>query len=113
MGANAEDLKAAAEVLADEVRKQAGAVSSRTAGAVNVKAAGGGWEINAGYPGGRWGWDPIQGWMFDEGAKHPLFGDRSHWYAQKHWPFMALAVSLAIDKAADAYADKVIDRMVI
>ena len=110
MGDDHAALEAAAKILADEVKNQAAVVSQRTPGAVNLKDNGPGIDINAGHPGGRWGWDPITAYMFEEGRPHPLYG-HPPWYAQRHWPFLDLAVAIAGDKAADVYADMEIDRL--
>lgn len=43
------------------------------------------------------------------GTRHPLFGDRKHWYPQPHRPFMTEGSDAALDDAADAFADDAID----
>lgn len=112
MAASREALRAAARIFADAIRKHAGVVSRQTAAAVNISEGGGSSiEVNAGHPGGPWGWEPIQGWMFETGASHPLFGDKGHWYPQRHYPFLEIGTREALDRAADAYADIEIDRL--
>lgn len=111
MAGNSAALLAAARVIASALRKAAGARTDETARAVNIQDEGDHADINAGSPGGRWGWEPIQAWMFATGAKHPLFGDRGHWYAQPYYPFLDIAVADSADEAAQVYADIEIQRL--
>lgn len=43
---------------------------------------------------------------FEYGERHPLFGDREHWYKQATKPYMnQAATGDALDEAADVYGD--------
>ncbi len=43
---------------------------------------------------------------FEFGERHPLFGDRDHWYKQPTRPYMnQAATGPAVDEAADVYGD--------
>jgi hypothetical protein len=112
MRADREGLLAAARVIAGELKKYAGAVSRQAGDAVNVSEnLDGTVFVNAGRPAGRWGWHPIQAWMFETGSAHPLFGDRGHWYNQPHRPFLDAAANAGADRAAEAYAEKEVERL--
>lgn len=102
---------AAARVIAVYLRKFAGAITKQTADAVNISDEGDVTSVNAGRPAGPWGWTPIQAWMFETGAAHPLFGDKGHWYNQPHRPFLDATVAAGADGAAQAYADKEVPRI--
>lgn len=46
---------------------------------------------------------------FEKPLSHPLFGDKEHWYAQPHRPFMQDALDQKGDKAADIIGGVVVD----
>lgn len=48
--------------------------------------------------------DPIE-----NGKRHPLFGNREHWYQMRKVPFMEQGVGKSIDDAADIYGKTVDD----
>jgi hypothetical protein len=106
-----EGLKAASAVLARVMKRVAGVKTHRTADAVRVTFEGDEAAVSAGRPEGAWGWEPIQALMFDDDKRHPLFGDRRHWYHQGEYPITAETVRIGADDAADAYADAAIDLM--
>ena len=104
-------LKAAADSLARTMKRVAGVRTQRTADAVNVASEGDGLTVQGGHAGGPWGWDPIQGSMFDNNRRHPLFGDKHHWYHQGEYPITAITVDEGIDDAAEKYADAAVPIM--
>lgn len=106
---NADGLKAAARVFANTMRRVAGVKTRRGAEAVNIQVRDGEVLIRAGKPEGAYGWDPIQAAMFDDNLRHPLYGDKKHWYHQGSWPITETTVKQGADPAADAYADAAID----
>jgi hypothetical protein len=103
-----EGLKAAAEVFARVMRVVAAVRTDETAAAVNVAWEGEGVLIRGGRPGGAWGWEPIQALMFDNNKRHPLFGNKGHWYHQGYYPITEETVVLGIDEAVSAFADAAI-----
>src|SRR5580765_1227530 len=61
--------------------------------------------VSAGGTGGR---VAPNAYMFEEyGARHPLFGNKRHWYDQPYRPFMEEGVEVSLDEAAEAFADAV------
>ena len=110
-------LKAAAEVIAAATRVIAGRFSSTIPGVTRSYLGTGGFTafVAAGHKGGKWGWTPINAWMFEEPhsgkiPKHPLFGNRSHWYYQPYRPFMEEGAAAGADQAAKVFADLSIDK---
>ena len=101
--AEREGLKAAADVFAKFLKRFAGKWTRHGAAAVNVSFEGSDAVIAAGHPGGAWGWEPIQALMFDDDRRHPLYGDKSHWYHQGLGPMTELAEKAGIDEAARAW----------
>lgn len=104
-------LKAAAQLIADKARALSGTFSARIPEVIKVYLGPGSTEafISAGSKGGQWGWEPIHAWMFEEPhagsiPKHPLFGDRKHWYYQSYRPYLEAAADDASDEAAQLYA---------
>lgn len=56
--------------------------------------------------GGRGGQQAPNAAMFETpGARHPLFGDKKHWYTQPYRPFMEEGAEAGLDDAANVYAD--------
>lgn len=102
-----EGLKAAAGRFAVVMKKIAAVKTRRTADAVHVSWDGDDALVQAGRPGGEYGWDPIQASMFDDNGRHPLFGDKKYWYKQGRWPITAYTERAGIDSATDAFADAV------
>jgi hypothetical protein len=49
--------------------------------------------------------------MFDDNARHPLFGDKKHWYHQGYYPITSYTVDLSATDAAEAYADAAVELM--
>lgn len=102
-----EGLRAAAETIADAARAISGRFSRRIPASIRVTVAGKSAAVKAG---GRKGELAPNAAMFETpGARHPLFGDKSHWYFQPHRPFLEEAAQARGDKAAEEYADAVID----
>ena len=113
--ARREGLRAAADVLArvmqivamPKTRETAGAINTITVGGLTV---GGDILVRAGRP-GRWGWTPIQASMLDNNRRHPLFGNRAHWYSEGYYGITEMTVEFGADDAAEAYADAAVDLM--
>jgi hypothetical protein len=80
-----------------------------TAAAVNLASDGDAILVRAGRPEGQWGWTPIQASMFDNNRRHPLFGNRGHWYPEGYYGITELTVQLGADDAAEAFADAYVD----
>lgn len=98
-------LDAAASKLADAMKRVAAAKTRRAADAVRITHEDGDTVIAAGKPEGVYGWDPITALMFEDDRRHPLFGDKKHWYPQGHYPITELTERAALDDAVDAFAD--------
>lgn len=99
-------LNAAATSFARTMKTVAAVKTRRTAAAVNTKLQGDNAVlIRGGEPGGPWGWEPIVASMFDNNRRHPLFGDRKHWYNQGRYPITQYTERAGIDSAAEAFAD--------
>lgn len=101
-------LRAAADSFAKTMREVSAVRTRQTADAVNVQEGSEEFLIRGGTPGGGWGWEPIQALMFDNNLRHPLFGNRKHWYAQGknkgEWRITEMTEQRGIDAAADAFA---------
>jgi hypothetical protein len=105
-----EGLSAAADALARIMRLIAAEKTLTTAAAVNSYLRSDDESVvAAGYPTGRWGWEPIQALMFDDDKKHPLFGNEKHWYHQGYYSITEATVELGGDEAAEAFADAYVD----
>ena len=48
---------------------------------------------------------------FEYGERHPLFGNRNHWYPTEHKPFMETAMTDGLPGALRAWSDPTIDKM--
>jgi hypothetical protein len=98
------ELGAAAEEIAEEARRL-GAWSAQIASSIAVQVDGGqSWaEISC---------DAGPAYPAETGARHPLFGDREHWYppSAKQRPFLAPAADRRAGAAMAKYAQK-IDRL--
>jgi|SRR5579859_170715 len=105
MSINQDGLRAAANVLARVMRRVARVKTGETADAVNVAMDGEDALVRGGRPGGPYGWEPIQALMFDDNKRHPLFGNRGHWYHEGYYPITETTVRLGAEAAAQAYAD--------
>lgn len=106
--AEREGLKAAADRFAAVMRKVAAIRTRRTAEAVNIQMEGDDALIQAGRPGGAWGWEPIQAFMFDNNWRHPLYGNKKQWYHQGRFPITSMTERAGIDSATEAFADKAV-----
>lgn len=96
-------LKAAAEIFAAAIRVYA---PGKVHGLIHTRASDHVAFVFCGYPGGRWGWVPINAWMMETpGAAHPLFGDREHWYAQPQHHFLEAGAEAGAPQAAKVYAE--------
>lgn len=103
-------MKVAVEVVADRVRVIVGRYAPGIAAVTRTYTRGNVGFVSPGSPGGKWGWEPINAWMFETpGARHPLFGDRERWYAQPYRPFLEQAAEVSADEAAQKYLDKTVD----
>lgn len=106
--AEREGLKAAADRFAAVMRKVASIRTRRTADAVNISMEGEDAVIQAGHPGGPWGWEPIQAFMFDNNWRHPLYGNKKQWYHQGRFPITSMTERAGIESATEAFADKAV-----
>lgn len=104
-------LKAAADRFAQAMRKIAAVRTRHTADAVNVTWEGDEALIRGGHPGGPWQWEPIQAAMFDDNLRHPLFGNKRHWYKQGRYPITAYTERAAINQIDEVYATEAVDPM--
>lgn len=92
------DLAAAAEEIADGARELAGAWSSKIPPSVRVEVAGSVATITA---------DAPNAYPAEARAKHPLFGDRKHWYGPPGLPFLGPALDARAGAAMARYARKI------
>lgn len=106
MSAVSEGLRAAADRLAAVMRRVAAVKTDETAKAVHVEELPvTGVAVMAGRPEGRWGWEPIEALMFDNNLRHPLYGDKKHWYHQGWYPITRLTLEEGLDDAVNDFAD--------
>jgi hypothetical protein len=99
-----EGLKAAATVIEDGIWQAARDLpSKKIPPTIRMFIRAGIAYVTAGGVGGH---EAPNAWMFEEaGARHPLFGNRRHWYTQPYRPFMEIGAEKSMDEAADVYAD--------
>lgn len=99
--ASGDRLVQAANELADGIRQVSSTFSRKIPESVDVRPAGEDLVfVVADAPNA----DPIE-----NGKRHPLFGDREHWYKMKKIPFMEQGVKYSIDDAAEVYGKTVDD----
>lgn len=103
--ADAMGRRAAARVFAAVMKRVAAVKTKKGADAVRVTQEGNETVIAAGRPAGRYGWEPIEAAMFDDDGRHPLFGNKRHWYREGRYPITELTERTALGRAVDAYAD--------
>jgi hypothetical protein len=105
---NTAGLKAAAEFLAEKMAQKAAELpSKKIPPTLKSYVRGEVGYINAGGTGGS---EAMNAYMFETpGARHPLFGNRKHWYGQEYRPFMEEAAEEFGDEAAQIYADAAIE----
>lgn len=106
---NREGLRAAAERFAAAMRTVAAVKTRRTADAVNISDERKEIVVRAGRPEGVYGWEPIQAVMFDNNLRHPLFGNKGHWYHEGRYPITQYTERAAIDDASEQYAQGAVD----
>jgi hypothetical protein len=101
-------LKAAAEVAVEAVKFTAERLpSKKIPPSVSSRVVRGIAYVSAGGVGGR---QAPNAYMFEEqGARHPLFGNKKHWYDQPYRPFMEAAIEASADEMAEVFADVAID----
>ncbi len=92
------DLGAAAQIVADEARRLAAAWSRQVPPSVSVSVRGRVATITADAPPAR---------PNELALRHPLFGDREHWYGPDDRPFLAPAADAKSDAAMARYAQKI------
>jgi hypothetical protein len=100
-------LEQAAEVIAEKAREISGRFSKRIPASVKfLTYKGGKVVVRAGGP------TAPQAHSFDPPnnppVRHPLFGNRKHWYPQPYRPFLEEAAEAGIDHAAEVFS-RVID----
>jgi hypothetical protein len=100
-GTGGGDLAAAAQIIAAEARRISAAWSRQVPARITVSVSGNVATITADAPPAR---------PAELRLRHPLFGDREHWYGPPGEPFLAPAADAAGDQAMTRYAKK-IDRM--
>jgi hypothetical protein len=98
-------LRAAGSRLALTMRAVAAVKTDETAKAVNTIETEDSVIIRAGRPEGRWGWEPIEALMFEANLRHPLYGDKKHWYHQGWYPITKLTLDEGLDAAVEDFAD--------
>lgn len=74
-----------AEIVAKEAKRIAASFSRRTAAATHVA------EDSKGIMVETLSSQAPMARPFQDGLRHPLFGDREHWYTQPYHPYMSLA----------------------
>jgi hypothetical protein len=104
-------LKAAADRFAAAMKTVAAVRTRRTAEAVNTVWDGDTIVIRAGRPEGVYGWEPVQAKMFDNNLRHPLFGDKKHWYHQGRYPITKYTEKAALNDAVERFADVAVPRL--
>lgn len=92
------DLQAAAEVVADGAREIAGRWSASIPERIKVTVSGSTATISC---------DAPPAWPAETQARHPLFGDREHWYPPPGPPFLGPALDQRADPAMARYAQKI------
>jgi hypothetical protein len=92
------DLGAAAKIIADKAKELAGTWSRSVPGSIAVEVDGNVATVSADAPPAR---------PNELALRHPLFGDREHWYGPDDRPFLAPAADAASDKAMARYAQKI------
>jgi hypothetical protein len=97
-------LARAAEIIADKAKEITTAMpSKKIPPTIRSFIRAGIAYVSAGGTGGQ---EAPNAYMFEtEGARHPLFGNKRHWYDQPFRPFLEEAAEIAGDDAAEAYAD--------
>lgn len=96
-------MRAAKNIVAPAMRRIARIRTKRTAAAVHVVKANGVIEVRGGDPTGPWGWTPIQGSMFENNRRHPLYGNRHKWYHQGDFPITKLTLGLVQRQVEDEF----------
>jgi hypothetical protein len=95
------DLAAAAGIIAATAREMAGSWSAKIPPSIRVEVAGKTATISADAPNAR---------PAELRLRHPLFGDRKHWYGPPGAPFLVPAADAKAGAAMARYSKK-IDRM--
>ena len=98
-------LRAVGEVIAEDARGRA-AFSTRIPGSIRVRSRGASVSVIAGGPAAPDA-APYENKGVQGKFRHPLFGDREHWYDQTARPFLAPALEAHRDKAAIEILDAV------
>ena len=93
---------AAAEVLVDAIKETSSRISTEVPDSVHYERKGQSVYILSSGP-----FAP-SGYQMENATRHPLFGNRRHWYQMKFEPYIEWAVSGAGDKAAEAFADEIV-----
>jgi hypothetical protein len=97
-GAGGGDLGAAAEIIAGTARELAASWSATVPGSISVEVHGQVATISADAPPAR---------PNELALRHPLFGNKDHWYGPNDRPFLAPAADAKADAAMARYAKKI------
>lgn len=97
---SAERIKEAAEVIAAGARQNASSFSKRIPAA--TKAVGDSATKAHVITSGA---QAPNAAPFEYAERHPLFGNKKHWYTQPHRPYMERAGRDDLDEAAEAYSE--------
>jgi len=100
-GVGGGDLKAAAEIIAAQAEANAAAWSKQIPGSIRVEVEARVATISTEAP---------PAYPAETRARHPLFGDREHWYGPPGEPFLGPAADERAGAAMARYAQK-IDRL--
>jgi hypothetical protein len=103
-------LKAAADSFARRMRVVAATRTRRAAAAVHTAwSSANSISVLAGTDIGPYGWEPITALMFDDDLRHPLFGNKRHWYFQAYkkggLAITEITEQTGIEDATEAFAD--------
>lgn len=103
--ASREGLRAAGAVLVAAMKSVAAVRTRTTAVQTHTVWDGDDLLVSAGHPAGVYGWVPIQALMFENNMRHPLFGDKKHWYNEGDYPITRITEAVGLDEAVEAFAD--------
>lgn len=100
-GASGDRLGQAAEKIAEGVREVSATFSVKIPPSVHVRQ---GSETSATVYA-----DAPNAYPIETGARHPLFGNREHWYRMKQRLFLEQGAAVSLDQAAEVYGKTIDD----